>query len=74
MFSPIAFLNQIGLQEWLVILLIILLLFGATRLPKLARSMGAGMKEFKKGIQEGAAEEPPDPAKKDSESHPTPSS
>lgn len=48
----IAFL---GGQELLIVLVVALLLFGATRLPKLARSMGSSVSEFKKGIKEGAA-------------------
>jgi sec-independent protein translocase protein TatA len=44
--------------ELLVILVILLLLFGATRLPKLARSMGQAGKEFKQGLKEGYKEEP----------------
>ncbi|MGB7859785.1 MAG: twin-arginine translocase TatA/TatE family subunit [Acidimicrobiia bacterium] len=41
-------------QELLIILLIVLLVFGATKLPKLARSLGSSAKEFRKGIEEGA--------------------
>jgi TatA/E family protein of Tat protein translocase len=44
--------------ELLVILVILLLLFGASRLPKLARSMGQAGKEFKHGLKEGYQEEP----------------
>lgn len=47
----------LGTQELLVILVIVLILFGASRLPKLARSMGASLKEFKKGIGEEGREE-----------------
>lgn len=51
--------------EWLVILAIILLLFGATKLPALARGLGKSVSEFKKGLKEGAEEvkkeEPPKP-------------
>ena len=36
-----------------MILVIVLILFGANRLPQLARLLGASMKEFKKGIDEG---------------------
>ncbi len=39
-----------------MILVIVLILFGANRLPQLARSLGSSMKEFKKGIDEGKGE------------------
>lgn len=48
----LAFLQNIGLPELLVVLLIILLLFGAARLPEIARSMGKSLHEFKKGVKE----------------------
>jgi sec-independent protein translocase protein TatA len=51
-----AFLQNIGITELLVILLIVLILFGTSRIPTLARSLGRSVKEFKKGLQEG--EEP----------------
>jgi sec-independent protein translocase protein TatA len=41
----------IGVQEILVVLIVGLLVFGATRLPKIARSLGLGIKEFKKTIK-----------------------
>ena len=44
-------------QELLIILLIVLLVFGARKLPELARSLGASAKEFRKGISEGSAED-----------------
>lgn len=40
-------------QEWLIVLLIVLLIFGARKLPDLARSLGSSAKEFRKGIEEG---------------------
>ncbi len=43
---------MIGSQELLVILAIILLLFGANKLPELARSLGKAKREFKKGMEE----------------------
>lgn len=49
-----------GLQELLVILFIILLLFGAKRFPETMRSIGKGVKEFKKGMQEGEEEDDTD--------------
>ena len=44
-------------QEWLIVLLIVLLIFGARKLPELARSLGASAKEFRKGIEAGSEEE-----------------
>lgn len=42
----------LGYQELLLILVIVLILFGAQRLPDLARSLGGSIKEFKKGVAE----------------------
>ena len=42
----------LGYQELLIILVIVLILFGANRLPDLARSLGSSVKEFKKGVNE----------------------
>ncbi|MBM4442501.1 MAG: twin-arginine translocase TatA/TatE family subunit [Candidatus Rokubacteria bacterium] len=42
----------LGYQELLIILVIVLVLFGANRLPQLARSLGSSVKEFKKGVDE----------------------
>ena len=47
--------------------MIVLVLFGANRLPELARSLGSSMKEFKKGVNEGNKEETTTPARKDEE-------
>ncbi|MDQ4070971.1 MAG: twin-arginine translocase TatA/TatE family subunit [Actinomycetota bacterium] len=41
---------SIGGFELIIVLLVILLLFGSTRLPKLAKSLGEAQKEFKKGV------------------------
>jgi len=46
----------LGAPELIIILVIVLLVFGSTRLPKLARSLGEASKEFKKGQHEGATE------------------
>ncbi|HSR46205.1 MAG TPA: twin-arginine translocase TatA/TatE family subunit [Acidimicrobiia bacterium] len=46
--------------ELILILLVIILLFGAKKLPDLARSLGASAKEFRKGIDAGAEDEAPE--------------
>jgi sec-independent protein translocase protein TatA len=53
---------NIGWQEILFILLIALLLFGAKRIPDLARNLGKGLREFKKGLKDIEA---PEEKKKD---------
>lgn len=58
----------LGYQELLVILVIVLILFGANRLPQLARSLGSSVKEFKKGVEEASkVDDTPAAAKKDEE-------
>ena len=47
----------LGYQELLIILVIVLILFGANRLPELARSLGSSVKEFKKGVNEAKTED-----------------
>lgn len=46
----------IGWQELLIFLAILFLLFGAARIPKIARSLGESLVEFKKGIGQGQKE------------------
>jgi sec-independent protein translocase protein TatA len=45
--------DQLGAPEILIILAVFLLLFGAKKLPELARSLGKSSTEFKKGLKEG---------------------
>ena len=47
----------VGWPEALVILLVLLVLFGAKRLPELARSLGSSVKELQKGLEDGLAED-----------------
>jgi sec-independent protein translocase protein TatA len=54
--------GNIGTGELLIVLAIVLLIFGGTKLPKLARSLGQAQKEFKDGVSEGASAEPADKA------------
>jgi len=44
--------GNIGVQELLLILLIILVLFGARKIPELAKSLASGIKEFRKASKE----------------------
>ena len=48
--------ENFGLGEILLILAVLLLLFGASRLPEVARSLGRSSHEFKKGLREGSKE------------------
>lgn len=45
-------LGGIGAQELILILLVILLLFGAKRIPEIAQGLGKGMREFRKAMKE----------------------
>jgi sec-independent protein translocase protein TatA len=53
----------LGAPELLIVLLIVLLLFGGAKLPKLARSLGEASREFKKGIDDKDKEETKDDGK-----------
>ena len=54
---------NLGGPELLIILAIVMLLFGATRLPKLGRGLGQSIRGFKKGLSEDAATEIDEPDK-----------
>jgi len=43
---------NIGFPELIIILIIVLLIFGAARLPEIARSLGKAINEFKKAVKE----------------------
>ena len=57
-----------GPQEILIIGLVIILLFGATKIPQLMRGMGSGISEFKKGLKEGEESDKKDAGEKKEES------
>ena len=43
-------------SEWIIVLVIVLLVFGGSQLPKLAKNLGKAQKEFKDGLAEGLEE------------------
>ncbi len=56
----------LGLPELLLIFLIVLVVFGASKLPQIGEGLGKGIKNFKKAIQEGEQEDSSkDSSKKD---------
>ena len=66
-----AFLGPIGTPEIIIILVVLLLLFGARRLPEMGRSLGKGMREFKDAVT-GEEKESPPPAELPAPSEPSP--
>jgi sec-independent protein translocase protein TatA len=66
--QPLAFFGR-G-EDWLIVLLIIVILFGSTRIPQLARSLGRSVSEFKKGAREGEEDEKKAVEQKDAEKKP----
>jgi TatA/E family protein of Tat protein translocase len=57
----------IGVQELLIILVILLLLFGSKKLPELSRSIGQSFKEMRKGLTDSNDGKPEQTADKGSE-------
>ena len=51
--------------EWFIVLAVVLVIFGGSQLPKLARNIGKAQKEFKDGLAEGALEPAPVPVDHD---------
>ncbi len=51
-FNILLFLGGLGMPEILLILLIVILLFGAKKIPELARGLGRGIREFKDASKE----------------------
>ena len=59
----------LGAPELIIILLIVMLLFGGAKLPKLAKSLGESSREFRKGLAEGSTDSPePDTKSPDTKS------
>lgn len=57
MVSTLGLIGGLGATEILLIVGVIALLFGAKKIPELARSLGGSLKEFKKGVAEGQSSE-----------------
>jgi len=49
--------GSLGTGELLIILVVVLLIFGGAKLPKLARSLGQAQNEFKQGLSESAGDD-----------------
>jgi len=56
-FALIPGIPTLGPTELIIALVVILLLFGAKRIPELARGLGSGVREFKAGTKEGQLED-----------------
>ena len=68
MHAALAEIVALDLESGLpIILILVLILFGGSQLPKLARGLGSAQREFKKGLEEGAEDDKP-AAKPDSKS------
>ncbi|HEX6575635.1 MAG TPA: twin-arginine translocase TatA/TatE family subunit [Gemmatimonadaceae bacterium] len=63
--------GNLGFPEIMIILVIVLLLFGAKRIPEIAGSMGKGIKEFKKNINDATREIDPDTTRYDNRLNPS---
>ena len=63
--------GNLGFPEIMIILVIVLLLFGAKRIPEIAGSMGKGIKEFKKNINDATREIDPDTPRYDNRLNPS---
>jgi sec-independent protein translocase protein TatA len=48
---------MIGTHELIIVAFVVLVLFGATAIPKFARSLGQAKKEFEKGVKDGSKAE-----------------
>ena len=47
---------KVGIWQLLIVILLIVLIFGAKKIPEIARALGRSSGEFKKGLKEGNAE------------------
>ena len=59
LFQPLVAWQMPGMGEWVIILIIVLVLFGGSRIPDLAKSLGQGIREFKKSMKDDDSEKKP---------------
>ena len=52
--------GSFGTSELVILLVIVLLVFGGSQLPKLAKNLGKAQKEFKDGLADGLKDDGPD--------------
>lgn len=57
--------SSIGMAELVIVLAVVLLIFGAAKLPAIGKALGRSIKEFKKASKEGGEEVSPEADKKD---------
>lgn len=57
MYSLLILFPTLGVPELLIIFLILLVIFGAAKLPQLGRGLGEGISNFKKGLKENEKKE-----------------
>ena len=58
MIINILLIGGFGWMEWAVIIGVIILFFGANRIPELMKGLGSGVKEFKKGLKDDDVDKP----------------
>ena len=56
--------GNFGIGEWIIVLLVILVLFGAKKIPDLAKGIGKGIKDFKNALKDDEEEKNSDKDKK----------
>jgi sec-independent protein translocase protein TatA len=56
--------GNFGIGEWIIVLLVILVLFGAKKIPDLAKGIGKGIKDFKNAVKDDQDDKPSDKDKK----------
>lgn len=67
MFS--AVIGKVGVTEFLVILLIVLVVFGPTQLPKLSKTLGKTISSFKKGMEDELSKDDKEESKTEKENN-----